>query len=148
MFPTLKRHGYQTGLFGKIHNNQAEWLCKANNHTEPFTHLETECSPCGNYNPKSLVTKADGEGYTKMEQLRPESANYSHYSHAQYGNRSAAWIKQVAATGRPFFAFVGTTGPHLPATPAPWHQAIADGELRRRPPESPGRGHPHLRAVC
>merc|ERR1719446_1499654 len=44
IFPTMKRHGYQTALFGKIHNNQKGWLCTPNNHTEPFTHIETECS--------------------------------------------------------------------------------------------------------
>ena len=38
---------------------------------------------------------------------------------------SVAWLKKTAAAGLPFFAFVGTTGPHLPATPAPWHMQQA-----------------------
>ena len=50
----------------------------------------------------------------------------SAYSHAQYGNRSVAFIKRAATSSKPFFVFVGTTGPHLPAQPAPWHQALAD----------------------
>ena len=39
---------------------------------------------------------------------------------------SVAFIKKAAAAGDPFFVFVGATGPHLPAEPAPWHEAIAD----------------------
>ena len=125
LFPTLHRNGYQTALFGKIHNNQASWLCKPDNHTEPFTHIETECSPCGNYMPKEFVTKQENERYTAMETLTADDPR-THYSHAQYGNRSAAWIKAAAAKEKPFFAFVGTTGPHLPATPAPWHADLVD----------------------
>lgn len=33
----------------QIHNDQARWLCNPNNRTEPFDHIETECSPCGGY---------------------------------------------------------------------------------------------------
>jgi arylsulfatase A-like enzyme len=125
VFPTLHRAGYQTALFGKIHNNQAEWLCHPSNHTEPFTHIETECSPCGNYFPKAFVTKSSDAKYTSMETLAPDDPR-THYSHAQYGNRSVAFIKQAAKSTKPWFVFVGTTGPHLPAEPAPWHQTIAD----------------------
>lgn len=204
-------HLQATALFGKIHNDQSRWLCNGNNHTEPFTHIETECSPCGNYFPKgeaflwiflrrlshvpiggalfpresvllpavgaemlltrrvpsataAFVMKAADAAHTTMQTLPPggraaaapekcsvarkacpgagaatycptdpdphqcSSQESSHYSHAQYGNRSVAFIKNHAATkrGQPFFVFVGTTGPHLPAQPAPWHQAIAD----------------------
>lgn len=119
IFPALHRNGYQTALFGKIHNNQAEWLCSDTNHTEPFTHIETECNPCGNYFPKEFVTKENDERFTKMEVLEADDPR-THYSHAQYGNRSAAWIRKAATQG-PFFCFIGTTGPHLPSEPAPWH---------------------------
>lgn len=123
IFPTLHRNGYQTALFGKIHNNQAEWLCHPQNHTEPFTHIETECSPCGNYFPKAFVVKSADAVHTSMQTLGNDKPSYSH---AQYGNRSVAFIREAAKSSKPFFVFVGTTGPHLPAQPAPWHQAIAD----------------------
>jgi arylsulfatase A-like enzyme len=126
VFPTLHRNGYKTALFGKIHNDQAQWLCSAANHTEPFTHIETECSPCGNYFPKEFVVKSEDAVYTMMEGPLQPTDNRSNYSHAQYGNRSAAFIMQAAAADEPFFVFVGTTGPHLPAEPAPWHVAIAN----------------------
>lgn len=149
LFPTLHRNGYQTGLFGKIHNNQAHWLCDDSNHTEPFTHIETECSPCGNYFPSEFVVKEHNELYTKMETLADDDPR-THYSHAQYGNRSAAWIRRVAPEG-PFFCFVGTTGPHLPATPAPWHEAAA-AELNISAPRTPNfnqqcTDHNHLLAT-
>lgn len=149
LFPTLHRNGYQTGLFGKIHNDQAGWLCNAKNHTEPFTHIETECKPCGNYMPTDFVTKEKDELHTKMEKLAADDPR-THYSHAQYGNRSAAWIRKVALQG-PFFCYVGTTGPHLPATPAPWHLDSAQ-KLNVSAPRTPNfnqqcKDHNHLLAT-
>ena len=44
--------------------------------------------------------------------------------HAQYGNRSAAWIKAAAAKEKPFLLKI--IGPHLPATPAPWYADLVD----------------------
>ena len=154
IFPTMHRNGYQTALFGKIHNNQAEWLCggkhgKGGNHTEPFTHIETECSPCGNYFPNAFVTKEKDEKYTKMEVLSKDDPR-TNYSHAQYGNRSTAWIRKVASQG-PFFVFIGTTGPHLPSSPAPWHLDIARN-LNISAPRTPNfnmlaKDHNHLLAT-
>ena len=47
VFPVLRRAGYATAFFGKIHNGQSGWLCSPENHSEPFDHFETECQPCG-----------------------------------------------------------------------------------------------------
>lgn len=135
LFPTLRRNGYETALFGKIHNDQKQWLCSSQNHTGPFTHIETECSPCGNYFPSEFVTKTAGAVHTTMEKLQSDDPR-SLYSHAQYGNRSVAFIKKAAASGKPFFVFVGATGPHLPAKPAPWHEAIANS-MNISAPRSP-----------
>ena len=125
VFPTLRRAGYTTGIFGKIHNNQGDWLCNANNHTEPFDHIETECSPCGGYyrtGKDQWVRKDEHDSVPQLETLDPASA-YSNYSEAQYGNRTIAWIRKlVAAKQTPFFAFIGTSGPHLGVVPAPWHR--------------------------
>ena len=74
VFPSMRSRGYATAIFvsasiefilllattracrstlrawqGKIHNAQADWLCSPDNHSEPFDHVETECSPCGGY---------------------------------------------------------------------------------------------------
>lgn len=49
LFPALRRGGYRTGIFGKVHNTQMAWLCTAANHTEPFDHIETPCHATGAY---------------------------------------------------------------------------------------------------
>ena len=125
VFPTLRRAGYTTGIFGKIHNDQGRWLCNPDNHTEPFDHIETECSPCGGYYRTGVndwVRKDTHDSVPQFETLDPASP-YSNYSEAQYGNRTVAWITKLVDAGQlPFFAFIGTSGPHLGVVPAPWHR--------------------------
>ena len=137
LFPTLHRHGYATGVFGKIHNDQSKWLCKPDgNHTDGvfthtdgvFTHIETECSPCGGYyrnGNNDWVMKRDDAATTHLFTL-PERDYGPAYSHAEYGNRSIAWIRQQARAAKPFFAYVGTSGPHLGVVPAPWHREATE----------------------
>eukprot|EP00937_MAST-01D_sp_MAST-1D-sp2_P007802 g7802.t1 len=113
LFPTLRRANYTTAIFGK-------------NHSEPFDHIETECSPCGGYyrtGKNNWVTK-ERHGDTHVFETIDAAHPFSNYSEAQYGNRTARWIRKMAAEspGRPWFAFVGTTGPHLGVVPAPWHR--------------------------
>ena len=57
------------------------------NHTEPFSHIETECSPCGNYFPKNFVVKKAGAEFTTMEAILQTDPR-TNYSHAQYGQFS------------------------------------------------------------
>ena len=49
LFPTLRRAGYKTAIFGKVHNGQKMWLCTAQNNTDPFDHIETPCHATGAY---------------------------------------------------------------------------------------------------
>jgi arylsulfatase A-like enzyme len=139
VFPTLRKAGYQTGIFGKIHNNQASWLCKPNNHSEPFDHIETECSPCGGYyrtGKNDWVKKETHDAVHEFETLDPASP-WSNYSEAQYGNRTVAWIKSLVKSKKlPFFAFIGTSGPHLGVVPAPWHRRRTS-ELTVQAPRTP-----------
>jgi len=119
LFPMLHMAGYWTSIVGKVHNNQKRWLCSEKNTTTPFTHVSTLCSPCGNYWGNQYVVKQPGESTTRMEQPLP--MEWSTYSHAQFGNRSTAFMREAVKAGKPFFAHIGTTGPHLPSQPAPWH---------------------------
>jgi arylsulfatase A-like enzyme len=155
VWPTLRRAGYTTGIFGKIHNNQGSWLCSPNNHSEPFDHIETECSPCGGYyrtGTDDWVVKEEHDSPHVFQTLDPADP-FSLYSEvgggagdldrtdtpaadshrrcaarmdglqAQYGNRTIRWLKKIAAAKQlPFFAFIGTSGPHLGVVPAPWHR--------------------------
>jgi N-acetylglucosamine-6-sulfatase len=126
VFPTMRRAGYKTAIFGKIHNAQKEWLCTPNNHSEPFDHIETECSPCGGYyrtRKDDWVSKEEHGSPHVFETLDPADP-FSNYSEAQYGNRTARWIRKMTEEepDTPWFAFIGTSGPHLGVTPAPWHR--------------------------
>ena len=153
LFPMLKSAGYWTSIVGKVHNNQKQWLCnEKNNNTEPFTHVSTLCSPCGNYWGNQYVSKQPGESTTRMEQ--PLDMEWSTYSHAQFGNRSTAFMRQAVKAGKPFFAHIGTTGPHLPSEPAPWHAAeIASWTTNVTAPRTPDfdflahGSHPSLAAL-
>ena len=138
----LKSAGYWTSIVGKVHNNQ----------NEPFTHVSTLCSPCGNYWGNQYVSKQPGESTTRMEQ--PLDMEWSTYSLAQFGNRSTAFMRQAVKAGKPFFAHIGTTGPHLPSEPAPWHAAeIASWTTNVTAPRTPDfdflahGSHPSLAAL-
>ena len=120
LFPQLHAAGYLTSIVGKVHNGQKSFLCSSQNNTDAFDHISTLCSPCGNYFGTEYVVKEIGQATTKMESpLDPDA--WSTYSHGQFGNRSAAFMREAVGMGKPFFAYIGTTGPHLPSTPAPWH---------------------------
>ena len=125
LFPTLRANGYRTALFGKLHNDQHSWLCTPGNHSEPFDYIYTECAPCGGYyrtDEDAWVVKETHASVHEFATLAKDDP-YSNYSEAQYGNHSIDWIKRIVAEKQePFFAFVGTSGPHLGVVPAPWHR--------------------------
>ena len=127
VFPSMRSRGYATAIFGKIHNAQADWLCSPDNHSEPFDHVETECSPCGGYyrtGADQWVSKDRHDSPHVFETLQPGDP-FSNYSEAQYGNRTIRWLKRMTEEEptTPWFAFIGTSGPHLGVVPAPWHRA-------------------------
>ena len=136
LFPQLHAAGYATAIFGKIHNDQTHWLCHGPSAlTRSFTHIEAECSPCGGYYATRWSLKEDDSTETRVFTLPPASYGAA-YSDSEYGNRTIRWLRKVAATGQAFFAYVGTTGPHLNAVPAPWHRNIT-AALRVRAPRTP-----------
>eukprot|EP01048_Picozoa_sp_COSAG05_P008686 COSAG05_NODE_674_length_7989_cov_2.918504_5_plen_362_part_00 len=146
VFPTMRRAGYRTAIFGKIQNTQSGWLCMPQNHSEPFDHIETACKVCGDYyrpGPTDWVTKqTHGDSHVLGPCCAGAEAAFSNYSEAQYGNRTIRWIKwmDVVEPDTPWFAYIGTTGPHMSEIPAWWHRpavvAMADAGLRA--PRTPG----------
>jgi hypothetical protein len=90
------------------------------NNTAPFSHVSTQCKVCGGYTRAGYIYKAIGDTTTRIDNS-VNLSDWSAYSHAQFGNRSAAFVKQAVALKKPFFAYIGATGPHLPCLPAPWH---------------------------
>lgn len=127
LFPLLVAVGYWTSIVGKVHNGQGRWLCRpGHNRTHAFTHVSTVCNPCGNYFPDEFVVKEVGELTTRLVKVDNPTDYAAIYSHGQYSNRSTVFMRRAVAAGVPFFAHIGTTGPHLPSLPAPWHSAIVD----------------------
>ena len=50
-----------------------------------------------------------------------DEGEYAGYSASIVANKSIAWIRKVAATGKPWSLVVGNRAPHAPFTPAPWY---------------------------
>jgi len=69
----------------QIHNDQAGWLCRPDNHTEPFDHIETECSPCGGYyrTGKDEWVRKETHGSVPTHETLDPASPYSNYSEAQ-----------------------------------------------------------------
>ena len=119
LFPMLAAIGYWTSIVGKVHNGQQSFLCSDHNRPDVFTHIGTQCKPCGNYWGDEYVVKDVGDVTTRLETIN--GSDWSAYSHGQFANRTTAFMRAAVRAKRPFFAHIGTTGPHLPAIPAPWH---------------------------
>lgn len=115
----LHSNGYWTSIVGKVHNDQASFLCKPKNDTAPFTHVHTACRPCGGYWRTQYTVKEVGDSVPRLVELN--ATDWSTYSEGQFGNASVKFMRQAVAAKQPFFAYIGTTGPHLPSIPAPWH---------------------------
>lgn len=124
LFPQLHAAGYLTSVVGKLYNHQFKYFCSPTaNNTEPFSHVSTQCGACGGYIKGGWIHKALGDTTTRVDGS-VNLSDWSAYSHAQFGNRSAAFVRQAVAMDRPFFAYVRTAGPHLPCIPAPWHAPL------------------------
>lgn len=103
--------GYTTGLFGKYLNVMP---------SEPPPGFDAWlANDGGSYIAPSFQTRGidglpDGE-----VQFSNAAANYST---AVIGNASVAWIRKVAARGRPFMAYIAPKAAHEPFNPAPWYR--------------------------
>lgn len=90
------------------------WVRKETHDDTPQLETLDPASPWSNYSEASI------QSLSFIVQL---GTNQVYSLQAQYGNRTVAWItKLVKAKQLPFFAFIGTSGPHLGVVPAPWHR--------------------------
>lgn len=107
----LKQAGYRTYLAGKYHNDYAAF-CNGKVHLPPqFSNIFAFCIDSQYYN---ITYNQDGKMVATGDQP-------SDYMTSQIGNQSIAWIAQAAASGQPFFAYIGTHAPHVPATVSDWY---------------------------
>ena len=127
LFATLLSNGYQTGVFGKVTNDQARYFC-GQKRADGMSVIGSPCDFGDYYGERYFVKLANGTKY--IEQLKKVDA--STYQTSQIANRTISWIRDIthAQPGQPFFAYIGPHAPHLPSTPAPWHEASIFDELK------------------
>eukprot|EP00928_Gymnodinium_smaydae_P000209 TRINITY_DN10075_c0_g3_i2.p1 TRINITY_DN10075_c0_g3~~TRINITY_DN10075_c0_g3_i2.p1 ORF type:complete len:583 (-),score=123.51 TRINITY_DN10075_c0_g3_i2:400-2148(-) len=110
-----ERAGYATGLFGKYTNKMPK--------TTPRGYDAWLANDGGDYiGPKFHANGIDGlpNGIVSF------SNDPANYSTAVIGNTSIAWIRKVAAEGRPFMAYIAPKAAHEPFNPAPWYRDTWD----------------------
>jgi N-acetylglucosamine-6-sulfatase len=129
LFGLMTRAGYNTGVFGKVTNDQSHILSEAISHNS-MSYVD---SPL-NYNNYMGTTywrywSSNRTQHTEtLDKKNPEFGTL--YQTSQIGNRTLRWLKDDAlpkakaegAARQPFFLYIGPHAPHFPATPAPWYQ--------------------------
>jgi N-acetylglucosamine-6-sulfatase len=133
------KHGYATGIFGKVLNDMTDYGCNGNTITSGVDRMfvmckhvfynETWIDQGASDSPKGLATNSTGD--------RP-----AQYTTSLIGNATLRWIKSIVEDGpghRPFFAWIGPHAPHLPSTPASWYLDNPVGELKVL--KEPNYGH-------
>jgi N-acetylglucosamine-6-sulfatase len=78
--------------------------------------------PEGKYHKTNGVYRADTNG------------EFAGYFTSVIGNKSIAWVRQVAPGPQPFFVAVASKGPHVPSTPAPWYASAFSNDAAPRTP--------------
>jgi N-acetylglucosamine-6-sulfatase len=121
---TLRRAGYQTGLFGKYFNDYGAF-CGKNIHVPSdwsFVHLMCD---------DNLYF-----GNTFNVNGTEQTVSKNTYLTNVIGNASLTWLDTVTSGSAPFFAYIAPHAPHVPATPAHEYEntPIPLGELAPRTP--------------
>jgi len=132
----LGEAGYTSGYFGKHLNNIPNFVppgfaCPTcywfayNGDTVPGWGKD------GGYYDSAFYDYDGGVAVPRDGKQHPHDGIYVadsvHGEHAGYSasiiaNRSIAWIRKVAALGKPWMVTVGNRAPHAPFEPAPWYR--------------------------
>ena len=105
---SLKNAGYTVGMFGKYLNSVPNFV--------PEGFDAWMANGGGTYfSPEFSTFNAPGLPNGRWQGT---SANYTT---SAVGNVSTAWIRQVVAGDKPFFAYVAPKAAHEPFNPAPWY---------------------------
>eukprot|EP00931_Biecheleriopsis_adriatica_P056751 TRINITY_DN33653_c0_g1_i2.p1 TRINITY_DN33653_c0_g1~~TRINITY_DN33653_c0_g1_i2.p1 ORF type:complete len:458 (-),score=53.05 TRINITY_DN33653_c0_g1_i2:325-1698(-) len=123
LFGLLTAAGYNTGLFGKITNNQ-KWMLDQLAGQGSVSYIDSPID----FNNYDGLPWYHFNGTSHTETLDTNHPRFgTTYQTSQLGNRSLSWLKgamKQALEGTPFFAYLGFHAPHFPANPAPWHQHL------------------------
>lgn len=122
----LSAAGYATGYYGKWHlgshdgrlpNDQGfdEWYGIPRTTDEALWSASPEYSPAITP-PEKIMDGLKGE---KSRELKVYDLEQRRLIDAEITRRSVAFIERQAKSGKPFFAYVALTQPHLPTLPNP-----------------------------
>ena len=115
LFGRMVDLGYNTGLFGKVTNDQSQILAQITQ--DGSADVINSPIDYNNYDGLPYFRKfPNGSHYTeKLDASHPVFGTT--YQTTQIGNRSLEWIRSAAQDSKPFFAYIGPHAPHYPAQP-------------------------------
>ena len=123
---SLSNEGYATGMWGKWHlGSQDGRLPNDRGFDEwygiPRTTDETRWPASPGYSPQIVPTQQimEGKKGEKSRAVKDYDLEERRLMDAEITKRSIAFIERQAKTGKPFFAYLALTQPHLPTLPNP-----------------------------
>ena len=123
---SLSNEGYATGMWGKWHlGSQDGRLPNDRGFDEwygiPRTTDETRWPASPGYSPQIVPIQQimEGKKGEKSRAVKDYDLEERRLMDAEITKRSIAFIERQAKTGKPFFAYLALTQPHLPTLPNP-----------------------------
>eukprot|EP01084_Bolivina_argentea_P159750 278235_1 len=133
IFQTLyQSNKYETGVFGKLTNDDGKYFCSQNRSTETagMSRVYSMCNQGNFYCPKYRNKYMNGtDGFTSLN-----TNSKSTYQSYQIGNESLKFIEDVIVNypKKSFFSYTGFHCPHIPYTVPPWAiSLITDGWISK-----------------
>jgi len=120
IFSLLQAGGYQTGVFGKVTNDQPNYFPSGKS-----DGMDVVGAPI-DYN--NFYGAAYFEKYPNGSTAFPKYEGMDAYQTSKIGNQTMDWLRYIKNSNpsQPFFLYWGPHAPHYPATPAPWYAHAFD----------------------
>ena len=126
LFSIMNKHGYKTGVFGKLTNFDPKYFCKfdekRNGNITNITDIAgmsrvySMCNQSDYYTTKYFDKHENNTyRYTNLSYDDPGT-----YQTSQIGNESIKWIEEKLENKEKFIAYVGSHGPHEPFVVPAW----------------------------
>ena len=122
----LSEEGFAVGMFGKYLNNWPDVV--------PLGFDAWLANGGGDYIAPQF--RAHGLEWAGIQNGTWQGSQ-ENYTTAVVGNLSIAWIRKVAAEGRPWFAYIAPKAAHEPFIPAPWYLDRWDASWPDHEPRPP-----------
>ena len=123
---SLSNEGYATGMWGKWHLGSEEGRLPNDRGFDewygiPRTTDEARWPSSAGYSPQLVPMQKimEGKKGEKSHAIKDYDLEQRRLMDAEITKRSVAFIEQQSRTGKPFFAYLALTQPHLPTLPNP-----------------------------